>query len=436
MKSITTSSPSVSDSFLSSSSESRTRIAGRGRASWWRRAAVPGRRVVPWLSVGVIPGLLALGGCGAGQGAPDPEVVAIGEAIGERLREFHAAGDFPGATVGFVLADGRSGGAAVGMADLEEGREMQPTDRMLAGSIGKTYLAAVVMQLVGEGKLGLDDPVSRWLGDEPWFGRLPNGSELTVRMLMNHTSGIAEHVQDRAFQEAILAAPDRVWAPAELVEFILDRPALFAPATDWSYADTNYILVGMIVERVTGRPFYEDARERLLEPLGLAATSPSDRPDLPGLVPGYIDASFNPFDFPNKMVEGGRLLLNPQFEWTGGGFVTTSEELARWAKASYEGRAFPQELVDTLLASVPAKTGRGDRYGLGVQVKQSEFGVTYGHSGWFPGYLSEVRYFPEHGIAVAVQFNTDFSRKLGAPIRRYLEEVARIVIAASGAEGV
>ncbi len=385
--------------------------------------------------------LLPLSGCtrpGASGHTPsaDRQLASIRGSIEVKLREFHAAGEFPGATIGFILPDGRSGGAAVGLADLEEGRVMQPTDRMLAGSIGKTYVAAVALGLVAEGSLRLDDPVSQWLGGEAWFERLPNAPELTVRMLLNHTSGLAEHVRDPVFQAAIRGAPDRVWQPAELVAYILDRPALFPAATDWSYADTNFILLGMIIERVTGRSFYDEARGRLLEPLGLTATSPSDRPDLAGLIPGYIDATFNPFELPLKMAEGGRLVVNPQFEWTGGGFVTTAEDLARWAKYAYEGRAFPPELVDTLLVSVPAKTGAGERYGLGVQVKESDFGVTYGHSGWFPGYLSEVRYFPEHGIAVAVQFNTDHGRKLGQPTRRYLEEVARIVIAISGAEGI
>lgn len=382
----------------------------------------------------LVPTGCAGGGSTAQDLTPDPQLAAIRDSVEAKLREFHAAGEFPGVTVGYILADGRSGGAAVGLADREAGRTMAPTDRMLAGSIGKTYVAAVALQLVAEGALGLDDPVARWLGEEPWFERLPNARALTVRLLLNHTSGLAEHVQEPAFQAAIVETPARVWRPAELVAYILDRPALFAAAEGWSYADTNYILLGMIIERITGQAFYDEARARLLEPLGLSATTPSDRAVLAGLIPGYIDAAFNPFGLPLKMVEGGRMVVNPQFEWTGGGFVTTAEELARWAKYLYEGYAFPRALVDSALVSVPARTGPGERYGLGVQVKESEFGTTYGHSGWFPGYLSEVRYFPELGIAVAVQFNTDYSRKLGESPRRYLEEVARIVVAAGGTE--
>ncbi|MET0397523.1 MAG: serine hydrolase domain-containing protein [Longimicrobiaceae bacterium] len=357
-------------------------------------------------------------------------IAAIESRVRARMEELRAAGSFPGATVGFVLPDGSAGEVAVGVADVEAETPMRPGDRMLAGSIGKTFAAALAMQLAAEGRLELDAPVSRWLGGEPWFARVPNAGGITVRMLLNHTSGIEEHVENTAFQAAIRADPDRVWEPAELVAYVLGRPALFPAGEGWSYADTNYILLGMVLERITGTPFYAEADRRFVKPLGLAATGPSDRRVLPGLVPGYIVPEFNPFGFAAKTLEGGRFVVNPQFEWTGGGYAATPRDLARWARALYTGRAFPAAWVDTMLVAVPAATGPGDRYGLGVQVKQTPLGVSYGHSGWFPGYLSEMMYFPAHGIAVAVQVNTDHGRRLGRPLPRLVSEVAAVVAAA------
>jgi D-alanyl-D-alanine carboxypeptidase len=315
---------------------------------------------------------------------------------------------------------------ASGLADVENNIPLAPSDRMLSGSIGKTYVAAVALQLVQEGRLKLDDRIERWLGREAWFDRLPNARDLSVRMLMNHTSGIPEHVLEKEFASALQKSPDKVWAPEELVAYILDRKPLFPAGQGWSYADTNYILVGMIIEKITKKRFYSELERRVLKPLKLTRTSPSDRRELAGLVPGYSRPN-SPFGFEGRVVTGGRFVINPQFEWTGGGLISTAEDLARWAKALYEGRAFGKELLAGMLDAVPAKTGKGDRYGLGVQVRQSEWGPSYGHGGWFPGYLSEMEYFPELKIAVAIQFNTDAMRGLKRSPRAYIAEITRVI---------
>jgi D-alanyl-D-alanine carboxypeptidase len=128
------------------------------------------------------------------------------------------------------------------------------------------------------------------------------------------------------------------------------------------------------------------------------------------------------------VITGGKFIINPQMEWTGGGLNSTTEDLARWAKALYEGRVLKRSSLEAMLAGVEAKTGRGDKYGLGVQIRQSEWGVSYGHGGWFPGYLSEMEYFPEHKVAIAVQFNTDFGRRIKKGLRQYIADFARLVL--------
>lgn len=361
--------------------------------------------------------------------AEDSELARIRQSVEATLIELRQSAEFPGATVGFVLPDGRSASVSVGLADVENKVALKPADRMLAGSIGKTFVAAVTLQLVGEGKLNLDEKIQRWLGGEAWFARVPNATDITLRMLMNHTAGLPEHVLDLKFITALRADPDKVWRPAELIAYILDKKPLFPAGQGWSYADTNYIFVGMIVERVTGKTLYSEVERRILRPLRLERTVPSDSRTIPGLISGYSVAG-SPFAFEGRTIIDGKFVLNPQFEWTGGGFASTAEDLARWASALYEGRAFKKELLDQMLAGVETKQGRGagPKYGLAVQIRQTEWGVGYGHGGWFPGYLSEMEYFPAQRIAVAIQFNTDNGRGLKKAPAAYVSDFAHILI--------
>jgi D-alanyl-D-alanine carboxypeptidase len=161
----------------------------------------------------------------------------------------------------------------------------------------------------------------------------------------------------------------------------------------------------MILERVTGRPYDTLLRTRLLEPLRLTNTIPADRPDLPGLANGYAGAQNELGGYDASLDERGRLRVNPQFEWTGGGVASTTADLARWGKLLYEGRAFDAALLPRVLDGVPARLGRDVRYGLGVMLRPTALGVTWGHSGFFPGYATELLYFPDLKIAAAIQAN-------------------------------
>ena len=356
----------------------------------------------------------------------DTAIAAIRARVQATLDSIHGAGRFPGATAGIVLADGRSIGLAAGMSDTAARRPMRADDLLLQGSVGKTYVAAVAMQLVKEGKLRLDAPISTYLGREPWFTRLPNAATITVRMLMNHTSGLVRYEFKDEFTRDLTADPDRVWRPEQLVAYILDTPAPFAAGADWDYSDTNYIVLGMIIERVTGSTLNAEIARRVLRPLELRRTVPSDRREIPNLAQGYAGPD-NPFGGTDAMIVNGKFAINPQFEWAGGGYASSAEDLARWAKAMYEGRAFERALVDTMVAAaVPAKLGPGVLYGLGVIVRPTgALGASWGHSGFFPGYITEMRYYPEHRIAVAFQVNTSVPRAVGRGPGAAVEALAR-----------
>ena len=363
-----------------------------------------------------------------------------------KFEELHKAGSFPGGTAGFVLADGIGFGIAVGVSDRTAGTPMKPTDRLLLGSVGKTYAAAVAIQMIHEGKFSLDDTLDRFFAKEAWFPRIANASKITVRHLMTHTSGLVRYEFNPKFTEDLSANPDKVWTGPDRLAYLFDAKPPFAPGEGWEYSDTNYIVLGMIIEKVannvpaeagrnavpakagnyTGGVYYEELRRRILEPHGLKDTVPANSRTVPGLVQGYAGEK-NPFGGADEMIKDGRFAVNPQFEWTGGGLAVTALDLAKWGKLLYEGKAFDPSMLPVMLEGPQAKLGPESRYGLGVIIRPSPLGITYGHSGFMPGYMTELVYFPDLKVSVAVQVNTSVPRATGRPLRTFAIELARII---------
>jgi len=344
-----------------------------------------------------------------------------------KLDEWHKASKFPGATFGVVLPNGESFGLAVGYSDRDTKRAMKANDRMLAGSTGKTFAAATALQLVKEGKLGLDDKIEKYLGKEPWFNRLPNAEDVTIRMLMNHSSGLVRYEFKKEFTDFLTANPMKVWTAEERLAYLFDAKAPFEAGKGWDYSDTNYIVLGMIIERVTGKKFYDEARRRFIRKFELRDTVAQEGPVMKGVVQGYAGAG-NPFGGKDAMIENGKFVVNPQLEWTGGGWASTGEDLARWAKLYFEGKAFDASLLPEVLDGVSAPMlGRETKYGLCVIIRKTAAGTSYGHSGFFPGYMTDMMYFPEHKFAVAVQVNTSVPKDIGKPLARVLAEAAQLI---------
>jgi D-alanyl-D-alanine carboxypeptidase len=243
---------------------------------------------------------------------------------------------------------------------------------------------------------------------------------------MNHTSGLVRYELNPKFTADLTANPDKVWTPEDRLAYLFDTAGPFAPGEGWDYSDTNYIVLGMIVERAGGASYYDQLRKRILQPLGLDGTIPVESRTVPGLVQGYAGPN-NPFGGSEWMIKDGRFAINPQFEWTGGGLATTGEDLARWAKALYEGRVVDASLMDDLLDGVTARLGPETKYGLGVIVRPTALGITYGHSGFMPGYQTDVMYFPKLKTAIAVQINSSARGSTNRALRSFLTEFAEIV---------
>lgn len=347
-----------------------------------------------------------------------------------KLDSLKAAAPFPGMTAGIALPDGRTIALATGQSDTTRDTPMRPRDRMLAGSVGKTFFAALAVRLVAEGRLDLDAPISRWLGHEPWFDSLPNARQITVRQLMNHSSGLVRYELNPAFLADLTRTPMKRYTPVEELRYLFGSTAAFQAGQGWDYSDTNYIVLAMILERILGGTAYDAITARFTRPLGLGNTLPSDTACIPGLVQGYAGMP-NPFGGFDAMVgDNGCFRINPQFEWGGGGYVSSSEDLAKWLKSYYEGLAADTALRAQVLNGVAAPMlGREARYGLGVIIRNTPHGISWGHSGFFPGYITEVRYWPEHRIAVAVMVNTSDGRTIGRNPGAIANDLAGIVIA-------
>jgi D-alanyl-D-alanine carboxypeptidase len=291
----------------------------------------------------------------------------------------------PGA-IALERQDGQEWHAASGVADLATKRPISPTDRFRIGSMTKAYISTVVLQLAGERRLSLDDTVERWLP-----GVLPGGDAITVRHLLNHTSGLYDYI-DGEFYVQLLRDPLRTWRPLELVQRAVAQPPLFAPGTSWSYSNTNYILLGLIVAAVdkapaplqTARPALEIYR-RIVAPLGLRHTSfPLTDPDIRGRhAHGYA------IDLPPEL--GLPAILdttrtNPSWAWTAGAIVSTLDDVADFHRALFGGRLLAPDQQRDLETTVAA--GPGADYGLGVLELQTPCGPAWGHDGGMPSAVS------------------------------------------------
>jgi D-alanyl-D-alanine carboxypeptidase len=231
----------------------------------------------------------------------------------------------------------------------------------------------VVLQLVAEDRLRLSDSIARWLP-----GLVPDGGAITLHELLQHTSGIFDYTNDPGFLPAVAADPDRVWRPTELVRIAVAHPPLFPPGTSFAYSNTDYILLGLVIEAATGRPLGNELQDRIFTPLGLRSTSLPYHDVTPPspYAHGYLlhqPGASSPVD-----VTG----VSPSIAWAAGGIVSTAGDLARFYSALLTGQLLPERLLRQML------TTAGVGYGLGIYPVQTACGTVWGHTGDFPGYNS------------------------------------------------
>ncbi|MCB0589431.1 MAG: serine hydrolase [Phaeodactylibacter sp.] len=361
------------------------------------------------------------------------------DALQKKLEAIVRDNSLPGATAAIVLPNGHQVSLAAGYADREADIRMEPGARMFSGSVGKTFVAALILKQVETGQLRLEEKLDAYFGEESWYRQLPNASEITVRMLLQHTSGLPRYVFQPAFIQALKDQPDRIWKPEELLGFVANMKHQHPTGKGWAYSDTNYLLLGLLLEKMTGKQYYTLLEEQILKPLGLQHTYPSTQAELPGLTQGYI-GSQNVLGLPrNKTVENGRYAINPQFEWTGGGLVTSAEDLAKWMFSLQKGQILSHRMLQEMRLPVAFRSGlpAESGYGLGCFVWQVGEGLHYGHEGLMPGHVTSVEYAADEELAISIQVNTDegftsklhgFALELKAIVKGHLEALEQAAI--------
>ena len=340
-----------------------------------------------------------------------------------KLDSLRTAGNFPGLSLSIINKDTKPLSLVTGFSDVEKQVPLSTKHLLMQGSVGKTYVAAIAIMLIKNGKLNLDEKVATYLSHYDWYLRIPNASSITVRQILNHTSGVMRYEFKPDFINDLSANPAKTWKPEELIKYVFDEKASFTAGEGWEYSDTNYILLGMIIEKLTGKKYYELLREKIFEPYQLINTKPTDKILLPGIGQGYAGKE-NEFKLHEKVIkDDGSFVINPQFAWTGGGIYSTTEDLAKWGKLLYEGKVIDTALM--LKDAVAAKLGRDTKYGLGIIIRHTQQGISYGHSGFFPGYITELFYFPQRRLCIALQCNSSDFKNLKMGLQKVVMEIAR-----------
>ncbi len=357
-------------------------------------------------------------------------------ALQRTLDEIRKEAGFPGATAALSLEDGTLCEAATGLADTEQSITMRIDHMMPAGSIGKTFVAASVLSLIEDGALTYDSKAKTWLGHYDWYAEWPNAQDITVGHLVTHSSGVAT---DYIEQSELLAIFNKAIAEdttlnalgvthEDYAKSVSRTEPAFSAGDGFHYTDVSYVLAGLIVEAVSGGTLESYVATKFTSPLGLAKTRPQKR-DMRYIAAGYIPEPYRQAfgGVPEKSLKNdGTFVYDPEFEWGGGGYVSTAGDLALWARAWFGGSALPGGYLDIQRSNIDMRAAETLRagYGPGVQyLPDTEFGERYFHRGYMLGYISVTDYLLDHDISVSLMINT-----IDTSYTTYHDELVRVVV--------
>ncbi|MGD2183632.1 serine hydrolase domain-containing protein [Lusitaniella coriacea] len=342
--------------------------------------------------------VVPLGGCSEAQEATSSQqTVVAASQLQDVLDMGVEEGEMPGATMAISTPQGNWIGAS-GLSNREKKTPMQPNDRFAIASISKTFVAVVVLQLVEEGELDLEESIDTYLPEEV-SEEIPYSDRVTVRQLLNHTSGVAEYSEmfDEDIQEGNL--PES-WTAKDAIAYIYDEEPERKPGKKHSYCNSNYILLQLIVEEITERTLAAEIRDRILEPAGLKNTFMAVQEPIPGgFVTGYADFDGDGEWDSNSVPVGGGGLGD-------GGLISTVADLIQFARSLLiEKTLLSPEMMEEMLTFIDDR--EGGEYGLGVQRYETDFGEELGHTGGDFGFQSQLFYLPAEEIIIAVLVNDD-----------------------------
>lgn len=333
-------------------------------------------------------------------GATSPSVGSPGKAerraqLERLVRELMAAGA-PGVIVRVDDGHGRPIRIAEQAAWSRPDHRLRAEDEFRMGSNTKTMMATLVLQLVAEGRLALTDPVEKWLP-----GQVPDGRAITLRMLLNHTSGLYDYTQDPALLPSALGKDPKQWTSEQLLAVGVRHDPLFAPGTAWAYSNTDYAAIGAALEKATGKSLAELVRDRIARPLHLQHTYyPTDSTWRGRHAHGYEpDAAHMPPGVPAEARDyagihhDGHVDVsdnNPSWGGAAGAVVSTAQDWGRFYTALMSGRLLPAAQLAQMRTTVPVDPDQpdGPGYGLGIETGTTPCGAVWTHDGGIPGYLS------------------------------------------------
>ncbi|WP_055490031.1 serine hydrolase [Streptomyces sp. TP-A0356] len=309
--------------------------------------------------------------------------------------------------------------ATSGVGDLRTGTPRSTEDRYRVGSITKTFVSTVLLQLEAEGRLSLDDTVEKWL---PGVirGHGHDGRLITVRRLLNHTSGIFNYTADDTFartyflKDGFFRHRYDTLKPQDLVRVAMSHKPDFAPGTSWNYSNTNYVVAGMVIEKVTGHSYAREIRDRVIEPLGLRATS------VPGTrttVPRPSSRAYSKLGEATTGPAYDVTTLNPSLASSAGEMISDSADLTRFYSALLTGRLLPPEQLKEMKTTVTVHGIPNAGYGLGLIDRTLSCGVhVWGHDGGIHGSTSLAVTTADGRHSLALNFNGDWSGNSDAVI--------------------
>ena len=295
-----------------------------------------------------------------------------------------------------------------GVAARSPARRVRAGDRFRIGSVTKTFVATVVLQLVDEGRVSLDDTVEEWLP-----GVVPGGRAITVRQLLSHRSGLFDYVEDPKVFAPYNQDPAHAWDPRRLVEIAVAHPAPFSPGRRFAYSSTNYLLLGLIIEAATGTSLERQLRERIFEPLELRQTTFAPRFVTDPYIHGHRSPSHQ------GVITGPPVDTNLEaasWTWAAGAIVSTADDLRRFFALLLEGRLLPPRLLRMMERVGPAGSLK---YGLGMAVFSTPCGDAWGHTGNVQGTVT-VAWNRKDGLRqIVLAVNTyPLTGELEAAVRR------------------
>jgi D-alanyl-D-alanine carboxypeptidase len=331
------------------------------------------------------------------------------EQLESRLKEMET----PGALVGIFKPDGSSQQFALGLANLKSKKPMQLEMHMRMGSITKLFVGTVALQLADEGKISLDDPVSKYISG------VPAGTKISLRQLGNHTSGLYNSIEDRKFQQAIMDNPEKDWTAKEVLQYAFNNDSYFAPGADFRYSNTNTILLGMIIEKVTGKPWIESLNERIFKPLELKHTGlPSKKGDLPEPHPSAYRNSDG-----ERIIGYGSTFhdvshYSASSTGAAGNLYSTLNDLGRAIHPLATGQLLKTKGKEELHKWVSTRH-KGWQYGFCI----GNTSGAIGHQGDVPGFNAIATYFPELNYSIVVLTNLSNNKDGTMPA----EELSKLV---------